>query len=60
MPEIEIGGQHYDQCACEFSAYTAYLLGQTGFNRRHSGDPDLRSDDLCFLKDGRIELLTRP
>ncbi|MEH6417776.1 hypothetical protein [Pseudomonas sp. CGJS7] len=59
-PETEIGGQYYDLCVCEFSAYTAYLLGQTRFNHWQSDDPDLRSDDLCLLKDGRIELLAQP
>lgn len=60
MPDSEIDGERYDLCVCEFSAYTAYLLGQTDFNHWHSTDGDLRSDELCFLKDGRIELMAQP
>lgn len=60
MPDTEVDGERYDLCVCDFSAYTAYLLGQTGFNHWHSTDPDLHSDEVCFLKDGRVELLAQP
>ncbi|ALN57133.1 hypothetical protein GLE_1779 [Lysobacter enzymogenes] len=60
MPATQIDGETYDLQVCEFTAYTAYLLGRTGFNHWHSTDPELCADELCFFRDGRIELLAQP
>ncbi|MGH8080174.1 MAG: hypothetical protein ACREP7_06325 [Lysobacter sp.] len=60
MPGAVVNGERYDLQVCEFNAYTAYLLGLTDCNDWHSTDGELRSDDLCFFRDGRIELIAQP
>ncbi|MET4728204.1 hypothetical protein ABIE09_002011 [Lysobacter enzymogenes] len=60
LPATEIDGERYDLQVCNFNAYTAYLLGRTGFNHWHSTDPELCADELCFFREGRIELLAQP
>ncbi|KRB06979.1 hypothetical protein [Lysobacter sp. Root690] len=60
MRDVELDGERFDLEVCEFSAYTAYLLGLTDFNRWHATDAELASDELCFFREGRIELMAQP
>jgi len=60
MPGHTIDGQQYDLQVCDFNAYTAYLLGRTGFNHWNCNDAELCADELCFFRDGRVELLAQP
>ncbi|QWP75980.1 hypothetical protein J5226_20615 [Lysobacter sp. K5869] len=60
MPGHAIDGQRYDLQVCEFNAYTAYLLGRTVFNHWNCNDAELCADDICFFRDGRVELLAQP
>lgn len=60
MCDVDLDGERFDLEVCEFNAYTAYLLGCTDFNHWRSTDADLVSDELCFFRDGRIELMAQP